>query len=80
MEKANLVKGKKGVLGGYILSRSPNKISTEDVVSVLETNKKAVDCSLCGRKGKCLTKTVWGKIDDSFNKTLKSITLAKLIK
>lgn len=80
MEKANLVKGKKGVLGGYILSRSPSKISAKDIVSALEDNKKAVDCSLCGRSKQCLTKNVWGKIDHSFNKTLKSITLQDLIK
>ena len=80
IEKASLVKGKKGVLGGYVLSRSPNKINVKDIVSALEDNKKAVDCSLCGRSKQCLTKGVWGKIDDSFNKTLKSITLQDLIK
>ena len=80
IEKAGLVKGKKGVSGGYILSRSPNKISAKDIVSALEDNKKAVDCSLCGRSKQCLTKSVWAKIDNSFNKTLKSVTLADLIR
>jgi len=80
LEKSGLVKGKKGVLGGYVLSRSPKMISAKDIVSALEDNKKAVDCSLCGRSKQCLTKSVWGKIDQSFNKTLKSITLQDLIK
>jgi Rrf2 family protein len=80
LEKAKLVKGKKGVLGGYTLSVSPNRISANDIVSALEDNKKAVDCSLCGRSKQCLTKSVWGKIDKSFDKTLKSIKLSDLIK
>jgi len=80
LERAKLVKGKKGVLGGYILSRSPKKISVNDVVSVLEENKKTVNCALCARLKKCSAKNVWSKLDDSLNKTLKSITLENLIR
>lgn len=80
LEKAKLVKGKKGVLGGYVLSRHPQKINAKDIVSVLEENKKPVDCSLCGRKSKCLTKNVWSKVENSWNKTLELITLSELIK
>ena len=57
LEKAKLVNGKKGVLGGYMLSKAPKNISANDVVSVLEENKKTVDCSFCGRKTKCLVKS-----------------------
>ena len=80
LEKAKLVNGKKGVMGGYTLSRSPNKITTKDIMEALDDSKKSVDCSLCGRSKQCLTKNIWKKIDDSFNKTLKSITLKDLIK
>ena len=87
LAEAKLVNGKKGVQGGYSLSRSPKKINANDVVSVLEGrgnspgySKKVVDCSLCARKSKCLTKNVWQKVETSLNKTLKSITLADLIK
>lgn len=79
LEKAKLVVGKKGVQGGYMLSKSPNKISANDIVSVLEENQKPVDCTLCGRKKECLTKNVWAKVEMALNKTLESITLAKLI-
>lgn len=80
LEKAKLVNGKKGVQGGYALSKSPNRISANDVVSILEENKKPVDCTFCGRKNNCLTKSVWRKIDVAISKTLKAITLANLIK
>lgn len=79
MEKAGLVKSKKGVRGGYVLSFSPNKISAKDIVSVLEENKKPVNCALCGRKNKCSAKNVWAKLDTALNKTLAKITLSELI-
>ena len=80
LEKAKLVRGKKGVRGGYILLRSPKKISANDVVSALEENRKTVDCTLCTRKRKCLTKNVWLKVEMALNKTLEAITLENLIK
>ena len=80
LEKEKLVKGKKGIRGGYVLSRSPNKINVKDIVSILEENKKLVNCMLCARLKKCSAKNVWLKLDDSLNKTLKSITLKDLIK
>lgn len=80
LEKAKLVVGRKGVQGGYMLSKSPNKISANDIVSVLEENQKPVDCTLCGRKKECLTKNVWYKVEMALNKTLKSITLENLIR
>ena len=73
------MKGKKGVQGGYILFKPPQKISANDVVSILEKNQKPVNCTLCARKNKCPTKNVWAKLENSLNKTLKSVTLADLI-
>jgi len=79
LEKAKLVKGKKGVKGGYTLSTIPRKISVGDIVSVLEENKKPVNCAFCSRLKKCSAKNVWAKLDTALNKTLDSITLKDLI-
>ncbi|MCX6724137.1 MAG: Rrf2 family transcriptional regulator [Candidatus Staskawiczbacteria bacterium] len=80
LEKAKLVTAKHGANGGYILAKAPQRISANDVVSVLETNKQGADCALCSRKRKCLTKTVWAKVEKALHKTLSEITLANLIK
>ena len=80
LEKAGLVESKKGVQGGYILSRSPAKITANDIVSVLEGEDSTVDCTFCQKTKKCLTRNVWKKIDMAISKTLKSITLADLIR
>jgi Rrf2 family protein len=80
LEKSKMVIGKKGVQGGYILSKDPKKINANDIVSILEDNQKPVDCSCCGRSKECLTKNVWARVETALNKTLESITLATLIK
>jgi len=79
LERAGLVRGKKGVGGGYILAKRPEKITAKDIVETLE-NTTAVECGFCVRSKKCMTKNVWRKIDAAVNKTLKSITLKDLIK
>jgi Rrf2 family protein len=79
LEKANLVKGKRGVSGGYFLAKSSKKISVYDIVSVLERNKKPVNCEFCQRIKKCASKNVWLKLEVSLNNTLQKIKLAELI-
>ena len=79
LEKAKLVESKYGANGGYILTKNPDKITVIDIVGLLE-NINTVDCRLCGKSKKCLTKNVWGKVDMAIGKTLGSITLADLIR
>jgi Rrf2 family protein len=80
LEKSGLVKGKKGASGGYFLAKSPQKISVQDIVFVLEENKETVNCALCGKKEKCASRNVWIKLDLALNKALESIKLSSLIK
>jgi len=79
LEKAKLVKGKKGAGGGYILAKTPQKITAKDIVDVLE-DTMPVNCALCGKKNKCASKSVWAKVDLALSKALKSVKLSSLIK
>lgn len=79
LEKNKLVKAKKGIQGGYILAKTPAKITAKDIVETLE-NTTAVNCGCCGKSRKCLTKSVWREIDVAVEKTLNSIKLSDLIK
>lgn len=80
LEKAKLVVSKKGVQGGYSLAKKANKITVAEIVSVLEKTTTPVDCRLCGRAKKCLSKNVWAKVNIALQETLKSIKLSDLIK
>ena len=85
LEKAGLVKAKKGILGGYFLAKSPKKIKISEILKALEGSTFLVKCIgvdkkfHCPRARKCLAKNLWKKIQDSLNSTLNSITLADLI-
>ena len=86
LKKANLVKSKKGVKGGYFLSHSAKKIVVAEIIKTLEDTMAPVLCMAeekekrysCPRKRKCKTIDVWKKIQDSINTTLDSIVLADL--
>jgi len=74
-----LVEAKKGVQGGYYLAKEPKKITTGEIVKVLE-NTVSVSCVGCQMARICSTKNVWEKVQDSLDFTLDSMTLADLIK
>jgi len=80
LEKEGLLKSKKGSLGGYYLSKSAGKITVGQIVNILEGNTAPVNCDLCKRAKKCLSKNVWQKVQISLNNTMNSITLAELIR
>lgn len=88
LEKAKLVKAKKGIQGGYFLARESKKITAGEILRALEGTMAPVFCVakekekkfFCPKKRKCLTKNLWKKIQEILNSALDSITLADLIK
>lgn len=80
LEKAGLVKAKKGAGGGYFLAKSPKKITPAQILLVLEGPAVLVGCAGCPRARICSTKDVWQEAQDSLESTLGSVTLADLIK
>lgn len=83
LEKAGLVKAKKGVQGGYFLNKKPSKIKVGEIVRTLEGEPAIVSClgkrELCPRIKKCLTRSVWKKLQNALIKALNSMTLLDLI-
>jgi Rrf2 family protein len=80
LEKYKIVRGKRGIGGGYFLAKNPRNISIKEIVGSLEKTIMPVDCSLCGMSKKCVSKNVWGKVGNAINSTLGKIKLADLIK
>ena len=83
LEKAGLIKAKKGPQGGYFLAKSPEKIKIGEIIRPLEGEKGLVKCMTggyrCPLEKKCLSKKFWGKIQSVLNSVLDSIALADLI-
>lgn len=84
LEKAGLIKSKKGIQGGYVLSKKASSIKIGEIISALE-DKHLVKCvggkgHSCPREKGCFAKPLWEKLYKSLNNTLNSITLSDLIK
>ncbi len=85
LKKAKLVESKRGVKGGYRLSRKPDKITVKEIIYALEGPIAPVGCvskeapSRCPKMKTCGSKKVWEKLRDGINNTLDSITLNELL-
>jgi len=82
LEKANLVKAKKGAQGGYFLAKVPEKIKIGEILEALNEEINLVRCFryFCPREKKCLTKNFWQKLNKFLISTLNSVKLSDLIK
>jgi len=73
----------RGYMGGYQLSRSPEKITLEDVVSASEDGLDLMDCISghirCDRADGCTSQKVWGGLQQTMRDYLASKTLADII-
>ena len=83
LKKADLVSVKRGVSGGYTLSRNPKDITVGQVYQALEGKFTPVKCTdgkfTCPQSCGCLATKMWLKIQKASVSTLDSISLSSLI-
>lgn len=84
LKRAGLVKSIRGSQGGYVLGRSPEKITAGDIIRVLEGPIAPVECvsehnpESCERSDYCVTRILWSKVRTSIAEVLDSYSLADL--
>jgi Rrf2 family iron-sulfur cluster assembly transcriptional regulator len=86
LKGVNVVKGKKGPGGGYILGKDAENILIGDVIRAVEGKEKLFLCSedatdeeLCHRYKECITHHLWERLSQRVHRFLNSITLADLL-
>jgi Rrf2 family protein len=83
LKTAMLVRNVKGKKSGYILCKSPEKISLYDIYQAFEPAICVVDClsdnEICDRSGKCSSQGVYGNLNQLIINYLQGITLQDLI-
>ncbi len=83
LQRAGLVKSKRGVKGGYFLTREPSEISLLDIIEAIEgplsLNICVVDKNSCDRVSQCSVHPIWVELRDIFAESLKRYTLKDLI-
>jgi len=82
LKMAGLVRGIRGPRGGYVLARSPETITVQQVVEALEGPLSLVDCvqdeSFCDRSASCPAREVWMTVSRQLTEDLARISLSDM--
>ena len=85
LKKAGLVKSIRGAGGGYRLAKDAAEVSVGDVLRALEGDLEPATCAAlhsedsCEIQGRCITKYVWKKVNESMAQTVDSIMINTLV-
>lgn len=83
---AGLVKSRRGVGGGYVLSRPPEEISLAQIISAVDGPIIVGDFGhphegeACNHEGQCALLEVWDEIGDKMRRALDSLTIQDMVK
>ncbi len=82
--KAQVVTSRRGVNGGYALSRAPHEISIVEVITALEGPIAVTECTdesddaSCAHETHCAVRGNWQRINDAVLTALRAITLDEM--
>jgi len=86
LRRGGLIGSRRGVHGGYSLTRPASEISVLEVVRILEGEVSPVECvasgyvhGTCVREGECASRGLWQRLKESIDSVLSQTTLADLL-
>lgn len=83
LKAAGLINSISGAKGGYMLAKTPAKITLADILEALEGNFLLAPCirtlSVCPRSDSCVSREVWKEINAKMTDAMKSITLGDIM-
>lgn len=83
LSEAGLLKVSRGQKGGFQLSRPPDEITLADVVDASEDGIELLNClgclTSCEREAGCVSREVWGGMQEAINGYLEGRTLADIV-
>jgi len=84
LRKAELIRSRKGVRGGYTLARDPEEINLWEIITALDSHTTLVDCvmepGVCDRSDNCLTRSIWTLLSTRMQEFWSSFKLSDLLK
>ncbi len=84
LKGAGLVRSKRGVGGGYVLAREPDRIMLSEIVSAVDGPIVAGDfgephtAGACDHEGQCVLLAIWASAGAHMRRYLDSFTLADI--
>jgi Rrf2 family iron-sulfur cluster assembly transcriptional regulator len=76
---AGLVRSKRGVGGGYVLARPPERITLADIVAAVEGPQLPLAEHPDHCEGHCVLQEIWVGVDEETRRVLERVTLAELV-
>ncbi|MCI2256307.1 Rrf2 family transcriptional regulator [Domibacillus sp. PGB-M46] len=86
LKKLGYVESKRGIQGGYFLSKPPAEINIGEVIRQIEGPLSPMSCASvtayepCLLEGSCLLKPLWALVRDTIAYVLEQTTLEDLLK
>jgi Rrf2 family iron-sulfur cluster assembly transcriptional regulator len=87
LKKVDVVQGRKGPGGGYVLAKDPEYILMGEVIRAVEGEEKLFLCTEdhevgtgCRRYPRCTTHALWERLSGKMHDYLNSISLADMLK
>jgi Rrf2 family protein len=83
LRRAGLVDTARGVRGGLLLGRFPEKITLLDIVQATDGPLAIATClarpGTCPRQGRCAAECAWRRANDALSAALSTLTLADVL-
>lgn len=84
LSKAGCLRSKRGAMGGYMLTHSPEEYNVGDILRAAEGSLAPVEClegdkNMCLRADKCSALRLWEGLYKVINEYLDSVTIAELM-
>ncbi len=82
LARGGLVVSTRGVKGGYLLARAPEKISIAEIIDTVEGRISLTECShhagLCVQESHCSVRGNWQRINLAVRRALEGVSLADM--
>jgi FeS assembly SUF system regulator len=82
LARGGLVVSTRGVKGGYLLARPPEKISIAEIIDAVDGRISLTECShhagLCVQESHCSVRGNWQRINAAVRRALEGVSLADM--
>ncbi|MFA6078739.1 MAG: Rrf2 family transcriptional regulator [Candidatus Omnitrophota bacterium] len=84
LKNGGFIESRRGSVGGYLLSRPPDKITVGEVVRFIDGPIEPISCvkegySNCADINKCVFKKMWQKVSKATSDIIDNVTFGELV-
>jgi Rrf2 family transcriptional regulator, cysteine metabolism repressor len=83
LRKGGLIESRRGKIGGYRLSKSPDRITLGEVVRLVDGDIEPISCAKekytdCADRRRCVFRGVWRRVSKATSEIIDNITFEEL--